>query len=381
MITFATFLGLVKLLEKRFLFMISFLAVSACTDIVLEQDYFDENGTGDQLVSTPLLVDSVRMGAACECIIDNKLIFRRVMTPYGYEIFTLKGDSLLFESNFMNIGRGPYEMNDPEFQYDAANKRMFLYSRDNREDKFFIVDVSDFENVYDPLSWEKKKLPVLYMRRSLGILNDTLFLNRNYTETPDMFSLSYAGSKENAFQCLDFKYPGEHPDLSLLGQNYLFMGNLKQQPGSSTFVYSCYFSRYVFIFDVVAEQIRKVRYISRVLPVYQARDDIYNPVAFADEYKKGLDIFQVTGKYIYIGYNNATWGQIRNFIPYKGFSMSYFDRINVFDWDGNFVKRLVLDKPVRRFAVDAADKYLYASSIDLTQENQPDQVLRFELKR
>ena len=371
---------LFKIGGRRLQLIVYALIMGACFHASVGPAYFDENGTGDKLVSSVLAMDSTRIGACCNCVIDDRLIMECVGMPHRYEIFIIRGDSLAYESNFLNIGRGPYEMNNPEFQYDPVSSRMFLYSRDNLEDKLFTVDVSDFRNVYDPSGWEKKKLPVLYTRGSLGILSDTVFLNKNYTGTSAMFSLSYAGSKDNTFRCLNFKYPGEHPDLSLSARNYLFMGELKPRPGSSTFVYSCSLSPCVFIFDVINEQIQNVRYISRVLPVYKATNDFYNPVAMKDEYIRGFDVFQVSGKYIYIGYNNVTWGQIRNSIPFKGYPYYFFDRINVFDWEGNFIKRLVLDRPVYRFAADAADKYLYASSIDLTQENQPDQVLRFELK-
>lgn len=194
-----------------------------------------------------------------------------------------------------------------------------------------------------------------------------------------MFSLTYTKNKDNEFKYLNFQYPGEHPGLSLDDQSSLFKGELKRNPESLTFIYSCYFSQYVFIFDLINEQITNIRYISTVLPVYKITDNLHNPIAIADKYKRGFDLVGVTDQYIYIGYNNLTWWQLRNNDSFKKYPDYYFDWINVFDGDGNFVKRLVLDKPVYTFVTDSDNRYLYASSIDLTQENQPDQVLRFEL--
>lgn len=367
-----------KFLGRHLEFLFCLMVLGACVHTSVEQDYyFDEEGSGDLLTSTTLLMDSTRAGMRCDCVIGDKLIFTCLGASHRYEIFSIKGDSLLYERNFMNIGRGPNEMLSPKFQYDSKRNRMYLYSRDNEEDKFFIVDLKDFNNVFKPLSWEKKRLPIIYTRGELGILNDSVFLNTNNTKTANMFSLSYASNKDHEFKCLNFQYPGEHQDLSLL--HFLFTGALKQCPASATFVYSCYFSQYVFIFDIVNEQIENIRYISQVLPIYKVTNDLYNPFTIANEYKQGFDALQVTSKYIYIGYNNVTWGDILNRTPYKGYSNAYFDRINVFDWQGNFVKRLVLDKPVFRFVIDPDNHYLYASSIDITQEDQPDQVLRFKL--
>lgn len=292
---------LAEYLVKRLLIAVSAFLVGACNHSgSVETDYFDENGTGTELSSQVLYMDSARIGIYCNYVIGDKLILDRNISTHRYEIFTIKGDSLIFENKFMNLGN-----------------RMFVYSRDNLENKLFVINLNDFKNIYEPTSWEKKQLPLLYMGMRIEIVNDTVFLNKNDTGTPNMFSLSYAGGKDNDFKCLDFEYPGEHPGLSLEAQDFLFKG--------------------------------------------------------------GFNCMRVTDKYIYIGYNNLTWGQMRNRANFKGYPNSYFDRINVFDWSGNFVKRLVLDKPVSLFVPDLNNCHLYASTIDLTKEGQPDQVLRFDL--
>lgn len=372
--------GKLGTLNKIFLLLISLFTLNACSDIPVEQDYFDIKGAGVNLESAILRMDSIRVGMICDCVIDDKLIFKRLDMPYKYEIYTIKKDSLIYENKFLNIGRAANEIRNPRLWYDSHHNRVYLYSLSNFEDKLFIVDVKDFNNLYNPLSWERKKLPILYTRGALGILNDTVFLNKNDTKTSDMFSLSYAGGKDNEFKCLDFQYPGEHPAIISDRLDYLFMGDLKQRPGTASFVYTCYTSPLVFIFDIINEQLQNIRYISRVLPVYKLTGDFSDPFAIADEYRSGFDTFQVTGKYIYIGYNNVTWGQIRNLAPFKGYPNSYFDRINVFDWNGNFVKRLVLDRPVDSFLVTPDDLYVYGSSMEPEKENQPELMLRFEIK-
>lgn len=357
------------------------IVMDACTHTSVEQDYFDINGKGDSLISVILAMDSTRVGLDCNCVINNKLIFMNIHAPHKYEIYTIKQDSLIFEKNFLTIGRGPNELKNPSFQYDFHKNRMYLYSHNNFEDKFFVVDLKDFNNVYNPESWEKKRLPIIYTRGALGILNDTVFVNINCTKTANMFSLSYASNKDNYFQCLNFKYPGEHPDLSFQAQDHLFFGGLKQNYETLTFVYSCYSSPYMFIFDIINEQIENIRYISQVLPIYKATNNLSNPVAMADKSKNGFDMFQVTKNYIYVGYSNVTWGDLDKSVPFKGYPSYYFDRINVFDWHGNFVKRLVLDQPIYYFTVSQDDSYIYASSIDLEHKDQMDQVLRFKINK
>lgn len=370
-----------NIVNKYIQLIICMLVVSACFDYApAEQNYFDKGGAGDTLLSTLLLMDSTRVQMNCDCVIGDKLLLLNQRASYRYEVFTIKGDSLLYDEKFLYVGRAPYEMLSPNLRYDSKNNRLFLYSDNNLENKLFTVDIQNFNNVYDPANWKKKDLPILYSRGSLGIVNDTVFINRHNTNTANMFSLSQAGDKDNSFQCLNFKYPGEHPDLSFSGQGRLFIGDIKRNPNSLSFVYSCYFSQYVFIFDLVDEQITNLRYISQVLPVYKVDpDDVYNPIAISDEYESGYDQFRVTGNYIYIGYNNTNWGEIRNQLTFKDYPYYYFDRINVFDWDGKFVRRLVLDQPIYNFTVSSDDQYLYGSSMDLADDNMQEQVLRFEL--
>lgn len=371
---------LAEYLVMRLLIAVSAFFVGACNHSgSVETDYFDENGTGTELSSQVLYMDSARIGIYCNYVIGDKFILDRNISTHRYEIFTIKGDSLIFENKFMNLGNGPYEMRNPKFKYDQQGNRMFVYSRDNLENKLFVINLNDFKNIYEPTSWEKRQLPLLYMRMRIEIVNDTVFLNKNDTGTPNMFSLSYAGGKDNDFKCLDFEYPGEHPGLSLEAQDFLFKGELEKNPETLTFIYSCYFCQYVFIFDLLNQQITNIRCISKVLPVYKVTGDQYNSFAIADQYKGGFNCMRVTDKYIYIGYNNLTWGEMRNRANFKGYPNGYFDRINVFDWSGNFVKRLVLDKPVSLFVPDLNNRHLYASTIDLTKEGQPDQVLRFDL--
>lgn len=369
-----------KFLIKHLFFLVSVLFLLACNQSEPEKDYFDENGTGQVLSSQILCLDSARVGIGCDYVIGDKLIVDRQVPSHRYEIFTIKGDSLLYEGKFMNIGKGPNEMSYPALKYDQQTNRMFVYSVDNLEGKLFIIDLNNFKNIYDQSSWDKRKLPIIYTRSQMELVNDSVFLNRSNIGGSNMFSLSYLGDKDNDSKSVDFKYPGEHPGLPSSGQDLLFKGTLKRNPKSLTFTYSCYFSPYLFIFDLINEQITNIRCLSAALPVYQVKDDFHNPFGIADQYKSGFTFVEVTDLYIYIGYNNLTWGQLRDRSDFKGYPDYYFDRINVFDWDGNFVKRLVLDKPVRKFVVHSDDNYLYASSLDLTQGEQPDQVLRFMLK-
>ena len=356
------------------------IILSGCRCFSVEENYFDAEGKGEQVIATVLEVDSSVMSGTCHLVIENKMIQYLVGDSYSCAVYNIKGDSLYYESKFMPQGNGPYEMQMPRLKYRPDKKELIIYSEDAGENDFYRVDLNDAGNLYNSQLWIKDRLPALPTRDCLEFIDDSIFIHSSYTKHNSLFSLSYKG-RDYFYRGLNLPYPADKNNTDLLLKRFLFKGKLIKHSGRSTFLYSSEFFKYVIVFDLEKEEIRNIRYISDVQPDYKpVSGNPYHLFTFNKNAEDGCKVIFPTESYIYIGYNNMTWEDINNKVQFKGYPDSYFDRINVFDWEGNFVKRLVLDKPVRRFAVDAADKYLYASSIDLTQENQPDQVLRFELK-
>lgn len=345
-----------------------------------KEGYFDAKGDGEQLCATVLTVDSSVISGTCHLVIENRILQYLVGDSYSYAVYKIKGDSLIYEGKFMRRGNGPYEMQIPRLKYRPGKNELIVYSADPSKNDFYRVDLNDFGNLYNPRLWIKDRLPALPTRDCLEFIDDSIYIHSSYTKCNSLFSLSYKG-RDYFYAGLNLLYPADENNTDLLLKRFLFKGKLIKHPGRSTFLYSSEFFKYVIVFDLDKEEIRNIRYISGVQPDYKpVTGDPYHLFTFNKNAEDGCKVIFATESYVYIGYNNMTWEDINNKVQFKGYPDSYFDRINVFDWEGNFVKRLVLDKPVRRFAVDAADKFLYASSIDLTQEHQPDQVLRFELK-
>lgn len=51
--------------------------------------------------------------------------------------------------------------------------------------------------------------------------------------------------------------------------------------------------------------------------------------------------------------------------PYKEYPYYYNDEILVFDWEGNKVKKYVLDIPFEFFVIDEKDERMYTETVDL----------------
>lgn len=344
-----------------------------------KEGYFDAEGDGEQLCATVLTVDSLAGSGACCMIIGDKLILYLVGEEYSYAVYKIKGDSLIYEGKFMRRGNGPYEMQMPRLKYRPGKKELVVYSADPSKNDFYLINLVNFNHLYETRCWKAMKLPALSSRGCLEFVNDSTYLHSSYTQQNSLFSLACKGVNES-FINLNLRYPEDRNNADLLLMRSLFKGQLVKHPRKPAFIYSSSYFKYIILFDLENENITKIRCISTELPDYKRISDPYRMFTFNGKAQDGCKTVIATEKYIYIGYNNMTWEDINNKVQFKGYPDSYFDRINVFDWGGNFIKRLVLDNPVDFFVIGDDGNYLYASSIDLTQEHQPDQVLRFEIK-
>lgn len=354
------------------------IILTGCTSHV-EKDYFDARGEGILLKSKSLGIDSVTGWSFCKMVIGDKLIQYLVGDKYAFSVYNIKGDSLLYENKFVINGNGPYELKVAKIKYLPDRNEMLIFSESASENDVYRVRLNDFNNLYDTKNWEKQKLPVLAFRSTLDFVNDSLYLLLSLTKENSLFSLAYKG-KDNYIKSLNFPYPVDEKESASLKFS-LFMGKLIKHPTQPKFIYSNNSFRYVMVFELDNEEIKNVRYLSAVVPDYKpVHDNLYWKYSLNKDTKGNCRVIVATEQYCYIGYNNMTIKDKKDEIPFKGYPNAYFDRINVFDWDGNFVKRLVLDQPVYCFSVSPDERYIYATSVDLTQENLPDQVLRFELE-
>ena len=62
----------------------------------------------------------------------------------------------------------------------------------------------------------------------------------------------------------------------------------------------------------------------------------------------------------------------------QGYSSTYTDEIEVYDWNGKFIDNYETDRPFFTFAVSPDNRFLYTLSKDLDTEERI--VMRYDLK-
>jgi hypothetical protein len=195
------------------------------------------------------------------------------------------------------------------------------------------------------------------------ILNDSLFLANNQGEQqyqgegsfiPPAYHLYNVHTKKkiksyepyNAFIPLSDKFY----DMALETDCYYSMDHIK--PDKSKLAMAMYLMDQINILDLTTGKIKGYR--NKIAPDFNYLRD-----APSDLKAYYIDLC-VDDKYIYGFYSSTN--------EFRGNMCS--NLINVFDWDGNVIKKIVLDRIALQSAFDPVNKYLYIDTLDEGEDEE-----------
>ena len=138
---------------------------------------------------------------------------------------------------------------------------------------------------------------------------------------------------------------------------------MHRHPQRSRFLYSNQNFRYLLVFDVTEDgRVKVVRRLYDKMPEAHPSGNPGHQFDMDDSCPHGFFPLAVDDRFIYVGYMQDTYGEQRERVRAGDLRQLFPSRINVYDWDGNFVRRLVLDRPVGPMVVH--DGRLIAWSVD-----------------
>ncbi|MCC8070295.1 MAG: TolB-like 6-bladed beta-propeller domain-containing protein [Bacteroidales bacterium] len=170
---------------------------------------------------------------------------------------------------------------------------------------------------------------------------------------------------------------------------YLNRIRIQSQPGGDKVF--CYASvgLYGEIFNITNVLPTNRKVILNEFPDFEIGENM-QAVSIPDDTKTGINRSYVTSKYIYLApYRIPTAGERRAFgkarkegnIPPEfdgpAKDVEWVETIWVFDWDGNPVRRLKVDRCLETFAVSEDDSVLYGTSVD---DDYNPIIIRYQLK-
>lgn len=313
-----------------------------------DEELFSAAAPGDTIRAVRLAMDDDYMGGCPIAAIGDRVVFSNSgRMDKRFSVYRCAGDSLSMEGAFLSPGRGPREINMAELVYDGTHREITLIGPYNMENRFCRVRLEPFSNLYDARTWEYATLPFLSGSARAPCLKErSVFLMMgSRIDSLNMFSLL---DIDNArLTPLDFRYPEVAAELSRPAQSLLWSGRLYKHPARLRYLYSAQDFRYAFIFELDDNDgIRVVRAIYDQLPAIRTTEDIMRPYTFEDSCFDGFYQLACDDRFIYVGYRDVDYGALRDRARQGLPSSGPCRRINVFDWEGRFVRRLVPDVPL-----------------------------------
>ncbi|ADV43348.1 BF3164 family lipoprotein [Bacteroides helcogenes] len=356
-------------MKKQLLLCCIFSLLVSCTLSKKERD-------GSRVVNleaTLLSVDTAILGSKLAVLSSDILLLSTVNHSPVYDVCRIRKDSIIKIGSFMSIGEGPYEMNLSTCFISEESNNLYVYSQDYR--KMFVIPFPLSENLLNTDNWEELKVPSVkncfwsYGYSAIQIVSDSSFLSVGGSyEDANVLSLIQVGKSVEKVN--GFSYPENESDIPNIVKRQVYNeSHLVKRPFVNQYAIVGDRADYLGIFNFENKQVVNLHFVKKNFPKYVAMQDGMN-VSYDPENSNGYRA-NATSHFIYLLSSPfKTMNEWGNAIDYKGYPSSYRDRIEVYDWDGNYVKTFVLNMPVGSFNVSENDSIILANTMLLDEEKE-----------
>ena len=316
------------------------------------------------------LLDNPGIRAVCQDYIFLYFSQRDTSQLVAYRI---EGDSLKYFNGFVDKGRGPQEVIYTDFSFNGDT---LFYSNGSPSgiSQFFGIPLTDMSQLKSRRRWKEYASP-----------RPEMMTWQNYTAYgPGRFLIAGGIEEERHFltlvDCIAGKsipvryWPNDSTDVPVHSKQMVYADCQLCSQGDLV-CYAHRHSRYLSIFKVKdgGSYLEKA-VIYPKLPEYELMKDGWN-IRYLDKNNDGIRIFS-TKDYIFAQLRR-TPQEIEESELYKGFPSSYFDELEVYDWNGKFVANFQVDTPFVSFAVSSDNHHLYTKTMN--PETTDPVLMRYEL--
>ncbi len=185
---------------------------------------------------------------------------------------------------------------------------------------------------------------------------------------------------EQIFSLLDFNnsvvtplafWPDDGNECETEVKQMVYMNASLGSGPDGLFAYAANRGRYLAIIGVEGNKIDVKHLIYGILPKFTSRNHNVN---YEKKQHAGI-IVKCTDKRIYAKLYRDDFGESEG---YKGYPSYCFDEIEIYDWNGRFIKCIRTDRPYSTFCPSSDDKYLYTTTFNL--ETLEDVMIRYDLE-
>ena len=290
-----------------------------------------------------------------------------IMFPVDAELF----DSLLFIGDPRNVngqiklfdvntgrlisvsgrtGKGPAELLFMEhIRVDGENRKVEVFDGDFY--KFNIYDLDSLISRSYVKPSVQKEIPPYAFKAQYIADEDNSFVTLGSDANSKMFAIH--STEDSVVSFYDFP-----DDLPLSPSKMMaYQGDLRLSPSKNKFVYASFSSDLMVIGNIDDNKVGNIITKYNYLPKYTDRSsDGIMAVSYDVNTPNGFSLMKTTDKYIYALFS----GRTKESHPDKYY---LYNEIYIMDWDGNPIRKLVLDRDAYVFCIDQQGKNLYAISL------------------
>jgi hypothetical protein len=311
-------------------------------------------------------VDTDFLVADFIAIHNSRLYTKSITKDTLVRVYLVKGDSLILAKRFLLNGEGPYEvLNVFTGIYNKEKSQLTFLENAGKLMRGYIIDE---DSIDVKSSWRKLDFSHIANFRaghSFTYISDSLLLCIGGTyNTSSILSIINLNDIDS-INSLQF-WPEDNFDANVLVKQCVYMDNAKiyKNKTLNKYLYICGMGKYMEIFKLEGYNIIDRIEICKGFPKYKIKNDNINYSQDENDMNQGFSTY-ATDNFIYVKPMEFTVSMLRSRANYKGYPCYYNDKIDVFDWDGNIVKRFELDTPFSSFVVDEENKVIYVDTDDL----------------
>lgn len=279
------------------------------------------------------------------CILDSLIIVKEESNQYMYSVFRLP--ELEYMASFGEKGEGPKDLIFPE-RMRIINDTIFIYDR--ALCKLNLLYISPEGNVKYSYGYNNYRFAGLY---NIIYLNDSLFVGFNYSNDTRI-SIIDNDSLYMASVC----YPQDDLQISNIQKSLVYQGSMLKHPYKNKFVFASLYGRVLEIFQLNGDNKDMSIVASRyeMFPECEPCDATNRISAnFTENNVTGFLAVSSSEKYIYLLYSGRT---------IKDKNKNFSNTIEVYDWNGDYVKTIKLNKELSSFCISSDETYVYGVSYD-----------------
>lgn len=359
----------------KFHILLCISAISAfatgCAHSPRQPDDYRWEGKTTRLDTRIVPADSALFRTGGMEIMDNGILMYNVSQPDNFSYYILRNDSLIFSAPVQKKGKGPYEaIFSRAIRLEDCDK-LYLIDQQSNE-KAYGIDLGEPDGMTDVKTWSTLSLPTtdpLFSIVPTGC--DDTFMAQILNDKEHMFGYFKAG--DSVVTPIAFPYPDAGVACPEITLGTAFIGTLQKRPEYNEYVFSAQNSRYVMIFSLQDSIPGNVKLLYDAVPQFALAADGINP-RISGETLSGFYV-QATREYIYLTPRNHRDKDAEALEGHPSFGTAF--EILVFDWNGEPVKRILLDRPVKNVTVDSWNDYMYARHTDST--SWEDHIVRVKL--